>query len=249
MITIKTEEHGKKITKTIFEAIKGKKLTLNTFRSELASACGFSSFSSAFKQEKKTPYDWFSDCYISEIDCPVVTIEMAQGYASAMEDGTTRDFLASAILDVDKYNRTEARKHRYESRYIPVIADKGQLQARLEEICALFCITKSYNMHSLYVALLKISMPQRRIADSVSWNPERRIAIEFISHFSDSSISDQYMALMDFTEDDLIEEDGYKDLRAKMGMFIKGYIWSASHVGNSIHDISFTSEHERSRAK
>ncbi|MFS1430296.1 hypothetical protein LMH73_025080 [Vibrio splendidus] len=250
MIVIENLEQGKKITSKIFQSIKGKKLSLNLFRQEFISCFGYQSFNDAFKDDaSKTPHHNFADCYITAIDHPLVTLEMAIAYFDAVTSGTDDAFLSTAMVEIKEYNSLEASRYRHKGRYSPVIATKENLAERLEEIGALFAVTDMYGINRLFSALLKISMPQNRISDAINWNPERRIAINLIKAINQKNTFEQYSSLLDYSDSDLNPSDGYKDLMSKMKMFTKAYIWSASVAGNSIHGLSIEEEHLRSRAK
>jgi hypothetical protein len=221
MLAIKSHDLAKKITSNIFQKIKNKEIkTLLQFREELGKNLGFNSFKDAFSERKnESEIQFLKDNYISHIDDPRVTIDVARMIGEDYDKAS--EYFEKNLKEFDE-----------EKILFPILSD-NELLKRCEEILILFHEIEYFSIRNLILALYKIELPKSRIAYKDQTygdygNPELQMSLGILDMFQRMDLSDW----VEFDKEDLDYNDGYSKFRQKIRLFSKGIIWTQSNVGS-----------------
>lgn len=224
-ITINTLEKAKKITKSLFDYSKEKKTTLSSFRSLFSRECGFNELQDAFQKENERKREFVLSQYISYLDDPRVTIEVAREIGEDYEKAET--YFAEHFQNHDGI-------------MFPVLS-VNMFYARCQEILTLFGELEWFNTTSAFKALTKMSFEKSRIryvSDDIGnyGNPELIVAIETMELFFRNG-ADAFEQFVQYNhEEDWTPEDGFYNLYKKVKLLTRGFIFSQCNVGQGMND-------------
>lgn len=219
MITIKTYDHARKLTQALFSFTKKEKYNLNSFRSLFASECGLNELQDAFKKDNEEKRAILLSQYITHLDDPRITIEVARKISD----------------DYDKAEKYFNEKLSTSEGVLFPIKSETELLKRCAEILIIFNELEFYNINSLFIALLKISFNQHRIEN---YSEELSIAVEYIKQFGlgGSGVFDYHKNIIDFNDNDITEEDGYFGLLNKLKIMTHTLVWTKSSCGSFVSE-------------
>ena len=226
MIKINTLEKAKRISKSLFEFVKKGEINLSEFSSKFAQECGFNELEDAYILENQKKCNYMQKQYITFLDDPRVTIDIAK-----------------EILDNDEKAEIYFEENLKDHSGIKFpIQDHYKLLRRCEEILIIFNELEEFSFRNLINILVKMSFEKGRIAylypDMGSYgNPELLIAIEVTKLF-DGNNSEFFEKMVNYNyEVDFTPENCYYDLLQKVKIATSGIIWTQSNVGQSTTEL------------
>lgn len=226
MISIEDINKAKKITNSLFSKMKKEKLSLNSFRQIFANECGFNNLSDAFNVDKSKEIRYLQDHFITYIDDPRITLEVAKEIS---DDHEYAEFYF-------KKNLTNPDK----SILFP-ITDHYELIRRSLEILNLFNQAEDPSDKHLLIALIKISFNRNRICFTDDFignygNPELISAIELVRCLSENSGMIHWLKdNISFSDSDNDYNSGFSLLLVKLRVFSEGFLWAQTNCGQSFN--------------
>lgn len=227
MIKIQNLMEAKKITAKLFSGIKGQKITLNSFRTLFAKEFGYNSLSDAFKKDDEEKLAKIKESYITYIDDPRITIEVARIIQS--DEDYAEEYFNKNFKDPS------------DDILFPV-KDHYALLRRCEQILILWNETDWFSQKNFINLIMRLSMPKGRISyvfdGNENSNPELLMALELIGYNRPySSLEDLLKIHIDFYKEGLFTpENGFYEAIQKTKLFLAGIIWTQTHVGLSYVD-------------
>lgn len=223
-ININTLEKAKKITKSLFDYSKEKKTTLSGFRSLFAKECGFNELQDAFQKENERKREFILSQYISYLDDPRVTIEVAR------EIGEDYD-------KAELYFEEHLKNHN--GIMFPVM-NTSQFYARCQEILTLFGELEWFSVSSAFKALTKMSFEKSRIRVFYEeygcyGNTELLAAIQTMDIFFNHGTKTFEEFVQYNHKEDFTPEDGFYNLFKKIKILTRGFIFSQCNCGQSMN--------------
>lgn len=223
MITIKTLEQAKKITKSLFEFTKKDKFNLSKFRKQFAQDFGFNELQDAFTKENERKREFICSQYISFFDDPRITIEVAR-----------------EIQDCHEKAKAYLNEHLQDDSGIKFpIQDEYQLIKRCEEILIIFHEAEEFRMRNFFNVLIKMSFERGRVgyvypSEGNYGNCELIMAIEVMKLFGKNN-TDFIKRMVNYDDSvDYCPETCHYDLFFKIKMVTRSLIWTQSNVGQHI---------------
>jgi hypothetical protein len=226
MITIKTLEKAKKITKSLFDFSKTDKVNLSKFRTLFAKELQLNELQDAFKAEDNKHRDFILNQYISFFDDPRVTIEVAR----EIQD------------DIDKAESYFNEHFKNSDGILFPINSYNELLTRCEEILIIFNEIDWFSIQNLFNSIIKISFEKSRVAyifpDMGKYgNPELIAAIEVIKMFKNSSGSKFFERMIDYDhENDFNPVTGFYELYQKTLLVTRAMVFSQCNGGRYMND-------------
>ncbi|OXX47423.1 hypothetical protein B9J93_06805 [Vibrio sp. V17_P4S1T151] len=177
-----------------------------------------------------------NDEYMTFIDHPLVTIEMAREYVKVLEkeyQPFESEFLEAKLPGVIEGNKDSIQQ----------INNLTQLEFRLREIVSLSTEFSMFYREPLVKALYKQAMEQLservqyvREGYTIDSNREFRMAMEFLGVVSESFLT--HILNMDVKR--LFSPDNRAEVVEKICLFTAGVIWTQSNIGSNVHDVATT---------
>lgn len=232
-ITINTLEKAKKITKSLFDYSKGNKTTLSAFRSLFAKECNFNELQDAYKKENERKREFILNQYISYLDDPRVTIEVAREIGDDYEKA-------------ELYFKKHLKNH--DGIMFPV-SNATSFHSRCLEILTLFNELEWFSTKSAFKALTKMSFEKSRIRYVYEGfgnygNPELLAAIETMELFFRGNL-DTFENFIQYNhEEDWTPEDGFYNLYKKIKILTRGFVFSQCNCGQSMNE-TIQDKHKR----
>ena len=232
MLKLKTFSHAKKITQSLFSQWKNKEIkNVSQFRDSVAKEFGYKSLKDAFDEDHAKKRKELEDKYISFIDDPRITLDVA------MEIGEDQDKAYDYFEKHIQYNN--------DGIMFP-ISSGSELLTRCEEILIIFNKIDWFSTKNLITAMYKVELPHGRVSYAqegwgLKGNPELLMALKLFDVIKQMGIQDW----IEFTDEDIEPETGYYDLRTKIRLLSRGIIWTQTNVGRSYHEMVLK-EHDES---
>lgn len=177
-----------------------------------------------------------SNEYMTFIDHPLVTIEMAREYVKVLKEEYQPfeiEFLEAKLPGVIEGNKDSIQQ----------INNLTQLEFRLREIVSLSNEFSMYYREPLVKALYKKAMEQLservqyvREGYTIESNREFRMAMEFLGIVSESFLKH----ILNMDEMRVFNPDNRTEVIEKIRLFTAGVIWTQSNIGSNVHDIAAT---------
>ncbi|MBC5852121.1 hypothetical protein [Vibrio metschnikovii] len=177
-----------------------------------------------------------SNEYMTFIDHPLVTIEMAREYVKVLKEEYQPfeiEFLEAKLPGVIEGNKDSIQQ----------INNLTQLEFRLREIVSLSNEFSMYYREPIVKALYKKAMEQLservqyvREGYTIESNREFRMAMEFLGIVSEPFLKH----ILNMDEMRMFNPDNRTEVIEKIRLFTAGVIWTQSNIGSNIHDIAAT---------
>ncbi|KAA1254751.1 hypothetical protein F0M16_10820 [Vibrio cholerae] len=177
-----------------------------------------------------------SNEYMTFIDHPLVTIEMAREYVKVLKEEYQPfeiEFLEAKLPGVIEGNKDSIQQ----------INNLTQLEFRLREIVSLSNEFSMYYREPLVKALYKKALEQLservqyvREGYTIESNREFRMAMEFLGIVSESFLKH----ILNMDEMRVFNPDNRTEVIEKIRLFTAGVIWTQSNIGSNVHDIAAT---------
>ncbi|AKO78243.1 hypothetical protein EN12_24450 [Vibrio cholerae] len=177
-----------------------------------------------------------SNEYMTFIDHPLVTIEMAREYVKVLKEEYQPfeiEFLEAKLPGVIEGNKDSIQQ----------INNLTQLEFRLREIVSISNEFSMYYREPLVKALYKKAMEQLservqyvREGYTIESNREFRMAMEFLGIVSESFLKH----ILNMDEMRVFNPDNRTEVIEKIRLFTAGVIWTQSNIGSNVHDIAAT---------
>lgn len=174
--------------------------------------------------------------YMTFIDHPLVTIEMAREYVKVLQEEYQpfeSEFLEAKLPGVIEGNKDSIQQ----------INNLTQLEFRLREIVSISNEFSMFYREPLVKALYKKAMEQLservqyvREGYTIDSNREFRMAMEFLGVVSEPFLT--HILNMDAKR--LFSPDNRAEVIEKIRLFTAGVIWTQSNIGSNVHDVATT---------
>lgn len=225
MITIKNYAQFKKFASFAFK-LKNSKLNLSQFKTELSRYFGNDSLEYSFKEADKKKLEAFQENYITILDDPRITLEVAREIGDDYDKAT-------------KYFKTHLTDS---ANILNPVKSGNELLARCEEILILWQEAEWFSQKNLLRLLIKQSMPHSRLAYQNTFddelNAEVKFALSLISKQNGSTFIDLAKKSINIENCEFYAADGYSEIREKLEIFLSGIIWTKTHVGSFMYEKS-----------